>query len=67
MMTQVSEATERGSQGLPTQSRLRWGLTAAKLMLRNPSAIKKLLVMGSDEPRYVRPLRPYDPPSTATA
>ena len=61
-MTQVSEITERGSQELPKQSRLGWGLTVAKLLLTNPAALKKLMVMGPDEERYVRPPREYELP-----
>ena len=61
-MTRVSEITERGSQELPKKSRLGWGLTLAKLLLRNPGALKKLMVMGPDEERYVRPPREYELP-----
>jgi hypothetical protein len=47
-MTQVREITEREytAEELPKQSRLWWGLTAAKLLLRNPGALKKSMVMG---------------------
>jgi hypothetical protein len=37
-------------------------LTVARLLLRNPGALKKLMVMGPDEPRYVRPPRAYELP-----
>jgi len=60
----MSELTEQ-QQTLPEapkQSMLRWGLTVAKLLLRNPSALKRLMVMGPDEPRYVRPPREYELP-----
>jgi Transglutaminase-like superfamily len=40
-----------------------WGLAAAKLLLRNPRFIKKLLVLDPDEPRYVRPPREYELPT----
>jgi hypothetical protein len=63
-MTQATETTEHGhpSQEVPKQSRLLWGLTVARLLLRNPGALKKLMVIGPDEPRYVRPTRAYEPP-----
>jgi hypothetical protein len=63
-MTQVSEITEQEytSPELPKQSRLGLGLTAARLLLRNPGALKKLMVMGPDEERYVRPPREYKLP-----
>jgi hypothetical protein len=38
------------------------GLMVAKLLLRNPGILKKVLVMGPDEPRYVRPPRAYELP-----
>jgi hypothetical protein len=56
-MTQVS--AERGSKELPKLSRFASGLTVAKLVLRNPGVLKKLMVLGPDEPRYVRPPRQY--------
>jgi len=61
-MTRVSEITEPGSQELPKQSRLGWGLTFARMLLANPAALKKLMVMGPDEERYVRPPREYELP-----
>ena len=64
-MTQVSEMTEQGQTSLevPKQSKLAWGLTVARLLLRNPGAFKKLMVMDPDEPRYVRPPREYELPA----
>jgi len=50
------------TQQAPKPSKLRWGLTVATLMLRNPGAFKKLVMMGPDEPRYVRPMRAYELP-----
>jgi Transglutaminase-like superfamily len=47
----------------PKQSKLGWGLTVAKLLVRNPGAFKKLMVVGPDEPRYVRPPRAYELPA----
>ena len=38
------------------------GLPVAKLLLKNPSALKKLMVRGPDEERYVRPPREYELP-----
>ena len=64
-MTQVSEITERSSQEVPKQSMLGWGLTVAKMLLRNPGALKslkKFMVMGRDEERWVRPPREYELP-----
>jgi hypothetical protein len=59
-MTQIS--AERGSQELPKRSMLASGLTAANQLLRNPSILKRLMVMDPDEPRYVRPPRAYELP-----
>jgi Transglutaminase-like superfamily len=61
---QVNEMGERAQapQEVPKQSKLWWGLTVARLLLRNPGALKKLMVMGPDEPRYVRPPREYELP-----
>lgn len=50
------------TQQAPKQSKIIWGLTVAKLALRNPGAFKKLMVMGPDEPRYSRPPRAYELP-----
>jgi len=54
-MTQVREITEREytAEELPKQSRLGWGLTFARMLLANPAALKKLMVMGPDEERYI--------------
>jgi hypothetical protein len=64
-MTQVTETSERGhhSQEVPKRSKLGWALTVSKLLLRNPGAFKKLIVMEPDEPRYVRPQREYELPT----
>ena len=58
----MSEITERGSRDVPKQSMLGWGLTVAKMLLRNPAALKRLMVMGPGEERYVRPPREYELP-----
>jgi hypothetical protein len=62
-MTQVSEVTEQGhtSQELPKQSSLGMLLAVAKLLLKNPKAVKLVMVI-SDEERYVRPPRQYEVP-----
>ena len=67
-MTQVSEITEKGhaSQEVPKRSRFAI-LTFARMLLANPSALKKLMVIGPDEERYVRPPREYELPDTAKA
>ena len=59
-MTRADEITgyEYTPQEVSKRSKLAWGLTVAKALLRNPGALKKLMVMGPDEPRYVKaPLR----------
>ena len=63
-MTQVSEITDQGhtSRELPKQLRLGMGLTFAKMMLKNPGALRRFMVMGPDEERYVRPPREYELP-----
>jgi hypothetical protein len=53
----------QNSVDVPKPSKLEWGLTAAMLLLKNPSALKKLMVLGLDEPRYVRPQREYELPT----
>jgi Transglutaminase-like superfamily len=53
---------ERASQQLPKESRSRGRLSMIRLMFRNPSALKKLMVMGPDEERWVRPTRAYELP-----
>src|SRR5208337_3417153 len=62
-MTQVSEITEKGhaSQEVPKRSRFAT-LTFARMLLANPAALKKLMVRGPDEERYVRPPREYELP-----
>jgi hypothetical protein len=64
-MIQTSEiaAREYTPQELPKQPRLWWGLAVAKMVLRNPGSLKKLRVMGPDEPRFVRPPRAYELPA----
>jgi hypothetical protein len=32
------------------------------MLLKNPAALKKLIMMSPDEPRYVRPPREYELP-----
>lgn len=62
-MIQVSEMTEQGhpSQAAPKQSG--FGIREIiQMMLANPDKLRKMRVMGSDEPRYVRPTREYDLP-----
>ncbi len=61
-MTQMSKITESGSQEVPKQSTLRRGLTIAGMLLRNPGTLKKMMVIGPDEERYIRPARPYEIP-----
>jgi hypothetical protein len=63
-MAQVSEMPERVqlSEELPKRSKVGEQLTAARMLLRNPGALKKLMVMGPDDPRYVRPPREYELP-----
>jgi hypothetical protein len=62
-MTKVGEIVGGyATQQALKQSKLIWGLTVAKLVLRNPGAFKKLMVMGPDEPRYSRPPRAYELP-----
>jgi drug/metabolite transporter superfamily protein YnfA len=46
-MTKVGEIVGGyATQQALKQSKLIWGLTVAKLVLRNPGAFKKLMVMG---------------------
>jgi hypothetical protein len=63
-MTQVSEITERGhtSQEVLKQSWVEMLLAVAKLLLKNPKAVKFLMVFSDDEERYVRPPRQYEIP-----
>jgi hypothetical protein len=60
-MTQVSEMTERRQK--LQQLRVRWGVKVAMILLRNPGALKKLMVMSPNEERYVRPPRGYELPA----
>jgi Transglutaminase-like superfamily len=59
LVIQLGEVTELSSQESLKQLWFRRGLTVAKILLRNPRILKKLLVIGPDEPRYVRPPRAY--------
>jgi hypothetical protein len=63
-MTQVSEVTEQEntSQELPKQTRVGVLLAFAKMLLKNPKAIKSVMVFSDDEKRYVRPPRQYEIP-----
>jgi hypothetical protein len=68
-MTQVSEITKQEStpQTIPSlevqrQSNLKAMLSFAKILLKNPSALRTFRVMGPDEERYVRPPREYEIP-----
>jgi Transglutaminase-like superfamily len=60
----MSKMPEQGqiSSATPNQSKLRWGLTIAKLVLRHPRTFKRVIAMGPDEPRWVRPPRAYELP-----
>jgi hypothetical protein len=61
-MTQVSEITEQEytSQELQKQSRLKTLTSMAKMLIKNPAALRKLRVMGPGEERYIRPPRQYE-------
>jgi len=63
-MTQVSEITEQGHTSLevPKTSKIGMGMTFAKMLLKNPAALRRFKVMGPDEERYVRPPREYEIP-----
>jgi hypothetical protein len=63
-MTQVSEIPEQThtSQEFPKQSRLGTGLTLVKMLPKNLGGLRKFMVMGPDEERYVRPSREYEIP-----
>jgi hypothetical protein len=63
-MTQVSEITEHEytSQELQKQSRLKALVSIAKMLIKNPAALRKYWVMGPDEERYVRSPREYELP-----
>jgi Transglutaminase-like superfamily len=54
---------DRDLEEPPKPSMLASGLTAAKLLLKNPGVLKRLVVMGPDEPRYARPPRAYELPA----
>jgi hypothetical protein len=63
-MIEASEirAQVYASQRVPKQTTFGMGLALAQMLLR-PGALKKLRVMGPDEPRYVRPPREYEIPA----
>jgi hypothetical protein len=63
-MTEVSEITDREltPQEPPKQSRLKTLTSMAKMLIKNPAALRKLRVMGPGEERYVRPPREYQIP-----
>ena len=69
-MTLVRETTKREfapsaeltSQEASKQSGLKTLGSITRIMLKNPSAFRKLRFMGSDETRYVRPPRQYEIP-----
>jgi Transglutaminase-like superfamily len=60
----VSKITdqERASQELPKESRSGGGLAMVRVLFRNPSALKKFMVMNPGEERWVRPPRAYELP-----
>jgi len=62
-MTRMSEITEKrhASQEVPRRSRFAI-LTFARMLLANPAALRRLMVMGPDEERYARPPREYELP-----
>lgn len=63
-MAHVSGTGEHGPTGhdLPAQSWFGAGLSFARVLFRNPAALRKLRVMGRDERRYVRPSWEYEIP-----
>jgi hypothetical protein len=68
-MTQVKGTTkqefvtqELSSQEVPKQSVLKTLGSITRIMLKNPSAFRKLRFIGSDETRYIRPPRRYEIP-----
>ena len=63
-MAQVSELPEQGqrSEEFPKRSKVSGRLTAGRMLLSNSGALKKLMVMGPDEPRFVRRPREYELP-----
>jgi hypothetical protein len=65
---QIAQASELSEYGLAAQKLSKRptsniGLTFAKVLLRNPGTLKKFVVLGPDEPRYVRPPREYEIPA----
>ena len=67
MQVEVAEQTQSFLKASKQQKSGRglsgWGLAAAKLLLRNPGSVKKLMVLDPGEPRYVRPPREYELPT----
>jgi Transglutaminase-like superfamily len=63
-MAQVREATDAGHVTTMTQpqSTAATGLRITQMLLKNPAILKKMMVMGPDEPRYVRRPREYELP-----
>jgi hypothetical protein len=63
-MTHVTEAGEQGQTAneLQQKSRFGAGFSFARMLLKNPAALKKFRAMGHDEKRYTRPPREYDIP-----
>jgi Transglutaminase-like superfamily len=63
-MAQVREATDAGHVTTMTQpqSTAATGLMITRIMLKNPRILKKMIWMGPNEPRYVRPPREYELP-----
>ena len=63
-VTQVSKMPEqqRPPQEAPEQSRVGDRSAMLKMLLASPGGLKKLMVMGPDEERYVRPPRDYELP-----
>jgi hypothetical protein len=63
-MTRVNETGEQrpAAHELLRQSWFGVGLSAARMLLRNPAALRTLRAMGRDEKRYIRPPRGYDIP-----
>ncbi|MGZ4944367.1 MAG: transglutaminase domain-containing protein [Halobacteriota archaeon] len=54
---------ESTSQQVPKQSTLLRGFKFARMLLSTPGALRKMRVMGPDEPRYVRSPREYELPA----
>jgi hypothetical protein len=61
-MAQMSEMNEEEAPSKKVSEQAGLGSMLFK-MLANPGALKKMRTMGPDEPRYVRPPRPYELPA----